>query len=56
MCTDSQSHIVYKYHTSGKTDLCLWCDGYSSMKRKRDGSPGSQSKRAAKEKEVDELE
>ncbi len=44
----------------GKTDMCLWCDGCSEesenqSKRKRDGSPGPTSKRAEKEREIDDL-
>ena len=47
---------------AGKTDICLWCDGWqeekdsdSSQKRRRDSSPVSTSRRAVKEKEIDEL-
>lgn len=48
---------------SGKTDLCLWCDGRSvegeesggnSKKRKRDTSPPP-SKCALKEKQIDDI-
>ena len=46
----------------GKTDVCLWCDGDGSSeesenqrKRKRDSSPGPTSKRAEKEREIDDL-
>ena len=47
---------------AGKNDVCLWCDGCSEesesenqRKRKRDGSPGPPSKRAEKEREIDDL-
>lgn len=48
---------------TGKTDVCLWCDGCdghddnNSRKRKKDreSSPAPPSKRAAKEREVDDL-
>ena len=47
---------------AGKTDICLWCDGRqeakdieSSQKRRRDSSPVPTSRRAVKEKEIDEL-
>ena len=44
---------------SGKTSICLWCEGNSddssSRKRNRDGSPGPPSKRAVKEREVDDI-
>lgn len=46
---------------SKKKQVCLWCDGYdendqSQGKRKRSSSPtGQSSKRAAKERDIDEL-
>ena len=60
----SQDDLTAMYSSlkkSGKTDVYLWCDGYSeeadesSRKCKRDDSLGPQSKRATKEKEVDDL-
>ena len=44
----------------GKMHVCLWCDGYSEesenpRKRKRDDSPVCTSKRAEKEKDIDDL-
>ena len=44
---------------SGKTDLCLWCDGYEESemqrKRKRDSPDGFPSKRSEKESSIDEI-
>ena len=60
----SQDDLTAMYSSlkkSGKTDVYLWCNGRSeetdesSRKRKRDDSFGLQSKRATKEKEVDDL-
>ena len=44
----------------GKMHVCLWCDGCSEespnpRKRKRDGSPGQTSRRAEKERDIDDL-
>ena len=45
---------------TGKTDMCLWCDGYDDSnsrkcKKDKDSSPAPPSKRAAKEREVDDV-
>lgn len=60
----SRDDLIAMYshlNLSGKTSMCLWCDGCSresdgnSRKRKRDSSPAPPSKRAVKEKEVDDV-
>lgn len=64
----SEEDLEYMYSAfreAGKTDICLWCDGRqeekecnegNSQKRsKRDSSPIPTSRRAVKEKEIDDL-
>ena len=56
----TQEDLVAMYNAmnrNGKTELCLWCDGRSkenTKKRKNDSTPPP-SKRALKEKEIDDL-
>ena len=55
---DDLAAMYVSFTCSGKTSICLWCEGNSddssSRKRNRDGSPGP-SKRAVKEREVDDI-
>ena len=60
--TQEDLHAMYAMmNQAGKTDVCLWCDGREdeggcrSRKRKRDGSSAPSSKRAEKEKEVEDI-
>lgn len=63
LVTEDDLDAMYsELKVADKNDVCLWCDGCSEgnegesqRKRKRDASPGPTSKRAEKEREIDDL-
>ena len=59
LVTDEDLQAMYsELMQAGKSDMCLWCNGSNGTnqrKRKRDDSLGPTSKRAEKEREIDEL-